>query len=232
MAEDDLKVPSLQRERAQGLLDEGDDTGALVARLVQAQTALEQERASAPSLLAELMVTSRAAQLERVAVERRFQTWGMCEILLDQSQQAEERDPPEAARLASLALAAADRLDLGLHMPAVVQDLKARLWAAAGEARRRAGELSQAEEALRKAASCLAQGTGDLLVEARLLEFEAAVRQAQGRGGEAAGLLKQASSRYLEVHEFHLLARTLARREQLLRDAPQPQMAHSVAWKS
>ena len=80
----------------------------------------------------------------------------------------------------------------------MVEDLKARAWAAAGEARRRQGDLAGAEAAVRAAASRLAHGTGDLLVEARLLEFEAAVRRDQRRGGEAAALLKLAAARYRE----------------------------------
>ena len=63
---------------------------------------------------------------------------------------------------------------------------------------------------------------GDLLVEARLLEFEAAVRRDQGLQGEALALLKRASTRYLEAHEFRLLSRVLGKREQLLREAPKP----------
>jgi hypothetical protein len=100
----------------------------------------------------------------------------------------------------------------------VVEDLKARAWAAAGEARRRQGDLAGAEEALRAAAGCLAHGTGDLLVEARLLELEAALRREQGRGREAAALLKLAAARYRESGEAKLLERALAARDELLRD--------------
>ncbi|HEY4574884.1 MAG TPA: hypothetical protein VIJ26_12985 [Thermoanaerobaculia bacterium] len=90
--------------------------------------------------------------------------------------------------------------------------------AAAGEARRRQGDLAGAEESLRAAAGCLAHGTGDLLVEARLLEFEAALRRQQGRGREAASLLKLAAARYRESGEADLLKRALAARDELLRD--------------
>jgi hypothetical protein len=100
----------------------------------------------------------------------------------------------------------------------VVEDLKARAWAAAGEARRRQGDLAGAEEALRAAAGCLAHGTGDLLVEARLLELEAVLRRAQGRAGEAAALLKLAAARYRESGEVKLLERALAARDELLRN--------------
>jgi hypothetical protein len=100
----------------------------------------------------------------------------------------------------------------------VVGDLRARAWAAAGDARRRQGDLAGAEEALRAGAACLANGTGDLLVEARLLEFEAAVRRSQGRAGEAAALLKQAAARYRQAGDTPLLERALAEREAVLRE--------------
>ena len=74
--------------------------------------------------------------------------------------------------------------------------------------------------ALRNAASCLALGTGDLLVEGRLLEFEARVRREQGRSGEAAALLKMAAARYRETGESELLAKVVAARNEILRNEP------------
>lgn len=194
----------------------------LLRRLVDMRSALELERTQAPNLLAELLALPPGAQLDQISSDRRFLNWGMLELLLDRAGHLDERDPTESGRLAFLVLAAADFLDDGRHAPAVVEDLKARAWATVGEARRRAGALHGAEEALRAAAACLLYGTGDLLVEARLLEFEAAVRRDQGEPGEALALLKRASSRYLEAHEFRLLARALGKREELLREAPRP----------
>ena len=194
----------------------------LLRRLVDMRSALELERTQAPTLLAELLALPPGAQLDRISSERRFLNWGMLELLLDRSGHLEERDPSESGRLAFLVLAAADFLTDGRHAPAVVEDLKARAWAAVGEARRRSSALHGAEEALRAAAACLLHGTGDLLVEARLLELEAAMRRDRGEPGEALALLKRASSRYLEAHEFRLLARALTKREELLRESPRP----------
>ena len=191
----------------------------LLAALERARAALDRERAAAPALAAELLALPAAAALERIGREARFQTWGLCELLLAESAGAATVDPggTEAARLASLALAGAEHLDPARHAAAVVADLKARAWAALGEARRRAADLAGAEEALRAAAACLSRGTGDLLVEARLLEFEAAVRRGQGRQGEAAALLKLAAARYRESGEAEHLQRVLAEREDILK---------------
>jgi hypothetical protein len=115
----------------------------------------------------------------------------------------------------------------------VVEDLKARAWACLGGAQLLTGDLAGAEGALRNAAACLALGTGDLLVEARLLEFEALVRERQGRLGEAAALLKQAGFRYREIGDAQQLARAQALREEILERArgggpPSPSFSGAV----
>jgi tetratricopeptide (TPR) repeat protein len=199
--------------------DEDMGTGSLVASLARLHAALARERSEAPALAAELLSVPEDAREERLRGEPRFQTWGICELLLAGAES--EDDPAEAGHLARLTLAGAGLLDPARHAAPVVEDLKARTWAARGEARRRRGDLPGAEEALREAASCLSQGTGDLLVEARLLEFEAALRRDQGRTGEAAGLFKQAASRYRQIGDAPRHDRALAQREATLRkEAP------------
>ena len=190
---------------------------ALLDRLAQARSNLARERAAAPSLRRELAALPPGRQLAALAGDARFHTFGLAELLLAEAAAATAADPAAAGRLAELALAAAARLDGTLHPPPIVRDLEARAWAAAGEARRAAGELRGAEEALAAAAACLAHGTGDLTVDARLLEFEAAVRADQGRLGEADALLRQAAARYLRVNERELAAAVEARREELRR---------------
>jgi hypothetical protein len=197
------------------LMAENDPSnGVLLERLSRVRSNLDHERTHAPELVAELLSLPAEQREERVQREIRYHTWGVCELLLAAS--AEASDPAERARLAALTLAGADRLDPARHAYAVVQDLKARAWAAAGEAHRRRGDLAGAEDALRSAAACLAQGTGDLLVEAFLLEFEASLRRQQGRTGEAAALLKMAAARYRETGEKRPLERVLADRESIL----------------
>jgi hypothetical protein len=219
MTDDDRGGALEIAEPAPGLLLQEDDGGAdvLLAALSRLRTALDRERAEAPALAAELLALPPQERGDRLRRDGRFQTWGLCELLLARGLEAGTA-PAEAGALATLALAGADRLDRERHAAPVVDDLKARAWAAAGEARRRQGDLAGAEEALRAAAGCLAHGTGDLLVEARLLEFEAALRREQGRGSEAAALLKLAAARYRESGEVDLLARALAARDELLRD--------------
>ncbi|HEY2290237.1 MAG TPA: hypothetical protein VGM86_05985 [Thermoanaerobaculia bacterium] len=219
MTDDDRGGALEIAEPSPALLLREDDGGteALLASLSRLRSALDRERAAAPALAAELLALSPAERGERLRRDGRFHTWGLCELLLARSLEA-GTEPAEAGGLATLALAGAERLDRERHAAPLVEDLKARAWAAAGEARRRQGDLAGAEESLRAAAGCLAHGTGDLLVEARLLEFEAALRRQQRRGGEAAALLKLAAARYRESGEVELLKRALAARDELLRD--------------
>jgi len=213
MAEDDRSGCGLEIADPETTLPparDGEATNPLLAVLERVRSTLDRERAAAPAGCAELLALPPQAALERIRREARFQTWGLCELLLARA------ESEAAEHCATLALAGAERLDPSRHAAAVVEDLKARAWAALGEARQRAADLPGAEEALRAAAACLSHGTGDLLVEARLLEFEAAVRRGQRRYKEAAAVLKLAAARYRETGEAERLERALAEREAVL----------------
>jgi len=216
MAEDDPTGRALDVAEADpDLPPAGESADPLLDHLSRVQSNLDRERAAAPALVAELLSLSLEQGEEAMRRDARYYTWGVCELLLIRG--AEAADAAACGRLAALALTGADRLDPARHAAPVVEDLKARAWAVAGDAHRRQGKLAEAEQALRAAAACLAQGTGDLLVEARLLEFEAALRREQGRIGEAAALLKMAAARYRETGEMQLCERALAERETILR---------------
>jgi hypothetical protein len=204
--------------------------GPLLERLARARNRLGRERLEAPVLVAGLLAQPAGWQEELIRRDPRLQTWGVGELLLRRGEELAAQDPAESARLAGLALTTADQLD-GCHPEPVLQDLRARAWAAVGEARRQAGQLRAAEEALRASAGCLAHGTGDLLVEARLLEFEAAVRLDQERRGEAAALLLQAASRYRSVNEPELLDRVLLRRNEIRREEERVRFATELVFE-
>jgi hypothetical protein len=218
MAEDDRSGRLLDLAEPAPGLQHDDGADPLLDRLSQVRSNLDRERAAAPELVAELLSLPPSRREEQLRGDLRYHTWGVCELLLARS--AEAADPIESIGLAALTLAGAERLDAERHASSIVEDLKARAWAIAGDARRRLGHLEDAEEALRAAAACLAGGTGDLLVDAHLLEFEAALRREQGRLGEAAALLKLAAARYRESGEMERCERVLGEREAMLRREP------------
>ena len=201
---------------AEPLLPDFGEGSPLLKMLARTQATLENERAQAPALCEALLTLPPAVQTEQMERNPLLHTWGVCEALLERSLAQEETDPVEQGRLAALVLVASARLDRDLHAAPVVQDLEARAWASVGRSRLRSEDLAGAEEALREAADRLGQGTGDLLVEARLLEFEASLRRAQGRTREAAGLFRQAEHRYKEIRDPDLAARARLERERTL----------------
>ena len=215
MGENDEGRPASSSVTDPAALDSGEGTGALLERLARVRETLGRERSEAPARVDELLAQPEEVRLGLASLDPRFHTWGVCELLLLRSQALEETDRVASGQIARLCLAASEGLAAGHHATAVIKDLRAKAWAGVGEASLQAGDREGAEEALRAAATCLAYGTGDLLVEARLLEFEAAVRADQGRTGEAEALLDQAAERYREICETADLERVLRRKERL-----------------
>jgi tetratricopeptide (TPR) repeat protein len=206
---------------------EGEGEETLYERLARTRQSLERERAGAPELRAALRALPPHARRGRIADDAHFQTWGLAELLLAPGEGPLAADDPEAGRLV---LAIADQL-ARRHPASLLADLRARAWANLGEACLRRDDLAGAGDALREAAGCLAHGTGDLLVDARLLEFEAAVLSREGRPGDALALLKQAAARYRRANETEHLARVLARREELQGEARSPEAVPHFAFE-
>jgi hypothetical protein len=182
------------------------ETGAPLYGL---REALARERAEAPLLEARLAGFPLHLQAAEVAADPCYRSWGLCERLLERSAACQEADAGEAERLASLALAVAERLAGSIHPAPVVDDLTARCWVRAGAARRSSGDLATAIEALAAARDRQLAGTGDPLVEAAVLELEAALARDHGRLAESAAGLRRVAGIYLETRQTHLLAPAL-----------------------
>jgi tetratricopeptide (TPR) repeat protein len=93
--------------------------------------------------------------------------------------------------------------------PGFVADLRAKAFAELGNAYRVNDRLSEADTAFASAMEFLADGTGDPVLKARVLDLTASLRSAQRRLEDAIGLLDQVQGLYLEAGDFHLAARAL-----------------------
>lgn len=169
-------------------------------RVLTLRAGLETERAEARRLMAGLQILPVDRWAERVRKNRRFHTWGFCELLLDQA---------GSEVCAGLAVTVAARIDSESHPPVFVEELRARAWGGLADVRREAGDLADAELALREAEACLLRGTGDRLARARLLERKAALRHAQERSEEAARLLGRAILLYRRAGQWDDVGRIL-----------------------
>ncbi len=178
------------------------------------------EGRQAPELLAEIEGLALDDQLARVRGEERFQSWGLCRLLLRRSFEAGLDDPGRAVGLAEVAVVVAELLVEDAYDPHWLEDLRARSWAHLGNARRILGELWSAEAALRRAEVHAGRSTtGNLAVAAELLDFRASLRRAQRRLGESRRLLDAALALYRELGDRHLVGRCLISMAKVLEES-------------
>lgn len=170
----------------------------------------------ASDLLHELLDRPRSTRLALACVEARFQSPAVCELLLDQSRQAE--DIAFAVEAGELAVAVAGQLDEWLRGATVVRGLRVRAWSGLGNARRLAGDLEGAETALTAAELLFEEEPGEPLEpleplqKAELLGLRACLLGEQGKREEAQQLLDRALAIYRAAGERHLQGRTLVQK--------------------
>lgn len=188
-------------------------------------------RAEARELLAELSGVPFERRRLLVFADPRFRSWGLCEILLAASGERRPDDPREAEDLADLAVTVAQGLEPAGVPPAVVEDLRARSWGVLADARRSRGDFLGAEKAFARAEEHLARGTADLLERARLLDFLASLRNAQGRFDEAVRFLDRTVAIYRRAGQSHLLGRALLQKGYVRLSAGDPGAALAFLWQ-
>jgi tetratricopeptide (TPR) repeat protein len=160
---------------------------------------------------------------------RTYRGWPLVEALLRRGGEARFRDPLAMRALCILAKEHAETLAPGLYgRPALVFDLRARAWAELANAHRVNEEYERADDALARAVSYRQQGTGDLLLLARISDLEASLRRAQRRFAEAIALLDNACKIYLSVGDAHLAGWALINKGNCARTAGEPRDA--IQW--
>lgn len=138
------------------------------------ERALKEERRAAPGLYVEL-TEAPTERRESLAVDPRFQTWGVAELLVERSLEVSPKDPTHGEKLGLLALALMNHLDASRYGTERIEDLRAQAWAHVANACRLRSDLLGSEEAFGHATSHLEKGTGDSLERAVLLDLEASL---------------------------------------------------------
>ena len=172
---------------------------------------LDKERREAPGYFLELMALPSEDWIGQLEASEPFRTWGLLELLVERSLETAASDPVGAERLAMAALRLADLLDADLYGTGLLEDIRARAWAHAGNARRVRSDLVGAEEAFAQSLTHLARGTGDLLEEAIHIDLRSSLLRARRRFGEAAQLLQKAISTFLELGDRHRAGTSLVK---------------------
>jgi tetratricopeptide (TPR) repeat protein len=146
------------------------------------------------------------------APERRTRGWALTEELLTLSRELRYRDPAAMVRFAELARLVVSSIAPEQYGKEPLADLEARVYAELANAYRVVDDLPEAESAMALAEARRRQGTGDLLLAARLLDLTASLRSDQRRFAEAVGLLRRAHALYLELGDRHHAGRALVSR--------------------
>lgn len=182
----------------------------ILSKLQAREASLAEERLAAPALLDELMSHPPTHRLLLARNSRRYQSWSLCELLLEKTRVSAIRNPGEGVELGSLGVAISECLDETAYGVTLVNDLRARAWTRLGNAHRVMSDLEAAEKALEHAEFFLADGTGDSLEEGRTLDIKAWLRSDQGRFQEAIRLEDKAIRAFKGIGDRHLAGQSLA----------------------
>lgn len=170
---------------------------------------LQRERDEAPGLLRELLGRTPGQREMLLRNSRRFQTWGLLELLVEQSLETGVQDPRRGEELGRLALRVADLMDSRRYSAGQLQDLRARAWSHIGNALRIQSALPAAEIAFEQGLRHLELGTGNPLELAIFLDLQASLRRSQRRFAEALRLLKRAIGLFSKLGDPHRAGRSL-----------------------
>lgn len=215
--------------------------GALPLRFGPIDAALARSRAEAPRLWQELSPLDPEQRLARLHADRRYTSWGLCELLCRESRRITSENAGEALALAELAVHVADAVAEGEpYEERWVYQLRALAWVHLGNARRVGGILPSAEEAFVSGDSWWAAGTTDiedaLGYEPILWDLKASLRTDQRRLPEALKLLDQVVETYLygapEFRDSHLAGRALVQKAHALIEMAEPDQAVAALRKA
>ena len=168
---------------------------------VRHERALAAERQEASALAGEIVAQPASRRRLLVRNSRRFQTWAICQTLIERSHKLGFSDPQEGMDLAEVATEIADRLDAKHYGPTQVRDMKAAAWSQYANALRVVSDLRKSEEAFGIAEHFLAGGSGDLLALARLFDLKASLRRAQRQFDDSVALLDSAIDLYRKLRD-------------------------------
>jgi tetratricopeptide (TPR) repeat protein len=148
-----------------------------------------------------------AAAPAKPGAPRRFPLY---DAALRYSWELRQDDPARMIELARFATRLAPSLGEDGYGPAQVADFEARAWGELANAYRLGDQPAHADEAISAAFGHLARGTGDELVEARLLSLQASVLGSRGHLRAALEVLSRLRKIHLRRGDRHNAGRAMA----------------------
>lgn len=173
------------------------------------RTRRARERIQGATLLAELETRPAGERLAWIQNDPRFHHRGLFDQILEKYLESARNEPRSGIEMVSLALAILDLLPKDRYRPALLNDFRVAGTAALANAKRLAGFVEEAKQAIASAWQLLEDGTGDPLEEANLLSIEASLWCDQGHLERATGTLDRAIQIYREIGDNHRCGRML-----------------------
>jgi len=180
--------------------------------VVQAQADFAKEMGDAQRLFSRLLEQPLERQLILATNSRRYQTWSMCELLLNEAWSSRFKDPRCTEALCRVAVAASAGLPVERHGRAPTCDLQARCWLGLANGRRILADFRGAQTALVQAQRLLAAGTGNPVERAGWFDIRASLLFAQRKFREAEECVGRAIRLYFEFGDKHALGSALIKR--------------------
>jgi tetratricopeptide (TPR) repeat protein len=183
---------------------------SVLANASATEARMTEERLRGALQWAELEALPQAARRGRVARDEACHHPGFVAAAVERAEQLGQVAGRAGVAAAELAVTAAEHLAAaGRPSPALAADLAAAALGALGEARRRAGSLTAARQALLEARRKLELGTGEPLAAAELLRREARLAVELGEMNEALVCLDRAREIYVEIEDWPAAGRAL-----------------------
>ena len=148
-------------------------------------------------------------QVTVIRSSRRLRSPFLVDAVLDAGARHRFSDPRKTLQCARLARLAAEGLAETGCSRALQLDQQAKAAAHEGNALRILARFPEAEQALLDAEGLADRGTGDPLLQAKILDFTASLRNYQRRFDEALALVQRVFSIHLHLGDYHAAGRAL-----------------------
>lgn len=180
------------------------------------RTRIQQERLLAAGQWASLQKHPRARQLALIDAAPKMHTWGLYDTILEAARQTAVTKPEQAIEIADLALTVAMSLPQEIYGESLIADFKAGAVAVRGNCKRVAEDFEGARADLETAWEFLAQGTGDVLERANVLNLRASWNIDLGFFQEAEELLERVINIYRQASDDAMVGRTMVKQAEAI----------------
>lgn len=196
-----------------GFLDDAEGLDNVVRNVLSRTFRVAEERAAAPSQLAELLAMPNPERESAVAAQPRLQTYSLASYTLERCEKVVSHDPVLAGELARLARTIAQQADpRACGGTAALADLEAYAMAMEANAQRVAGDLRESYRTFMLARRAQERGGADPDLSARIDFLEASLRRDLREFPRALELLDRAERVFISLKDRNLQARTIINR--------------------